>query len=123
MKIKHLKDLKDNGGLKKRLAKVMALQCFRNTELENLHAGTSPSSKTGDFSDVKVVSPYGEVLWNDVSRFSDEEMKKLMIDVVNHCYSFLHLLYNDSKGDEIIELLREKDVKPEWQDPTGILQF
>jgi hypothetical protein len=58
--------------------------------------------------------------WNDVSRFSDEEMKKLMIDVVNHCYNFLLLLFNDSKGDEIIELLKEKDVKPEWQDPIGI---
>jgi len=44
-----------------RLAKLIAFECFRNTELENLHAGKFPSSKTGDYSDVKVVSPYGEI--------------------------------------------------------------
>ena len=46
-----------------------------NTPLEDLHAGTFPSSKTGDYSDVRVVTPYGEIPWNAVSRLSDEEMK------------------------------------------------
>ncbi len=44
----------------KRVAKLLAKQCFRNT-IEDLHCGTSPSSKTGDFSDVVVRSPYGEI--------------------------------------------------------------
>jgi hypothetical protein len=39
----------------------MALECFRNSELENLHAGKFSSSKTGDYSDVKVISPDREI--------------------------------------------------------------
>ena len=48
---------------------VMALclvnACVRNS-LEDLHAGIFPSSESGDFTDVKVVSPYGEIPWNQV---------------------------------------------------------
>jgi hypothetical protein len=61
MTTKPLREIRNNTLLKKRLAKGTALQCFRNTHLENLHAGMSPSSETGDFSDVNVVSPYGEI--------------------------------------------------------------
>lgn len=70
---------------------------------------------------MKVVTSFGEIPWNEVSRLSDEEMKKLMIDVVNHCYDFLILLFDDSRGDDIIEVLRKTDLKKEWQDPTGTL--
>jgi ligand-binding SRPBCC domain-containing protein len=120
MTAKTLREIRHNTVLKKRLAKVMALHCFRNTKLECLHAGISPSSKTGDFNDVKVVSPYGEIPWTEVSRFNDDEMKDLMIDVVNHCYDFLLVLFNDIKGNDIIELLKTTDVKKNWQDPTVI---
>lgn len=95
----------------------MALHCFRNTELENLHAGKAPSSKIGDYSDVKVVSPYGEIPWKELSRFNDEEMKELMIDVVNECYRFLFVLFNSVDGDRIVEYLKENDFHPEWNDP------
>lgn len=64
-------------------------QCVRNSMLENLHAGTTPGSATGDYSDVKVVTPYGEIPWNQLSRISDEEMKALMIDVSNKVFTFL----------------------------------
>ena len=37
--------------LRKRLAKLTALQCFRNTELENLHAGRVHVSQTGDYTE------------------------------------------------------------------------
>lgn len=66
--------------IRKRLAKFMSLQCFRNTEIENIHAGTAPSSATGDFSDVKVATPFGEIPWNQLSRISQEEMKALNIE-------------------------------------------
>jgi len=46
-----------NPELKKRLAKYLAQQCFRNTMLEDLHAGITPSSQTGDYTDVVVQSP------------------------------------------------------------------
>src|SRR3546814_938876 len=42
-----------------------------------------------DFSDVKVVSPFGEIPWTQVSRISDAEMKALMIEIVNRVYTFL----------------------------------
>lgn len=64
-------------------------QCVRNTMLETLHAGIVPASRSGDFSDVKVVTPYGEIAWRDLSRISDDEMKALMIEVTNKVFTFL----------------------------------
>jgi hypothetical protein len=94
--------------VRKRLAKAMARDCFRNTALEDFHAGAFPSSRAGDYSDVKVVSPYGEIGWERLSRLSDEEMKALMIDVVNHCYDFLTTLCGPF-GDTIVEHLRQRE--------------
>ncbi|SRR6266545_483558 len=71
------------------LAKALAVLCMRNTFLEDLHSGTVPASKAGDYSDVKVVTPYGEIPWQRVSRISDEEMKRLMKEVVNKLFTFL----------------------------------
>src|SRR5437879_13314730 len=70
------------------LARSVAALCVRNTFLEELHAGTTPASKTGDYSDVKVVTPYGEIPWQQLSRISDEEMKRLMKESVNRGYTF-----------------------------------
>jgi hypothetical protein len=70
-------------------AKAIAALCVRNTSLEDLHSGTTPSSKTGDYSDVKVVTPYGEIPWLNLSRVSDAEIKRLMKEIVNKVYSFL----------------------------------
>jgi len=39
-------------------ATMLAFHCVRNSSLEDLHAGIFPSSKTGDYTDVTVVSPY-----------------------------------------------------------------
>ena len=71
------------------LAKAIVLHCVRNTRLEDLHAGTYPDSATGDYTDVKVVSPYGEIPWNRVSRISDAEMRSLMRQCVNRVYTYL----------------------------------
>ena len=79
----------------------------RNSELENLHAGTGPSSKTGDYSDVKVVSPYGEIPWNDLSRISDEEMGPL----------------KDSMRKEMsrtILMLKENGLEISWSESSPI---
>jgi hypothetical protein len=53
--------------------------------LEDFHSGKVPSSPIGDYSDVKVVTPSREIEWDELSRLSDAEMKRLMIDVVDHC--------------------------------------
>ncbi len=66
-----------------RLAQTLVEVCVRNSGIEDLHAGTFPDLQRGDFSDVKVVSPYGEIPWTDLSRISDEEMKRLMIEIVD----------------------------------------
>jgi hypothetical protein len=71
------------------LAKAITAICVRNGFLEDLHSGVTPSSKTEDYCDVKVVTPYGEIPWPEVSRISDEEMKRLMKGIVNQMYAFL----------------------------------
>jgi hypothetical protein len=77
----------------KRLAKYLAQRCFRNTILEDLHAGITPASQTGDYTDVFIRPPYGEIPWRRLSRLSDQEMKALMIDVVNKTYGALIVLF------------------------------
>ena len=54
-----------------------------------------------------------------MSRLSDEEMKALMIDVVNKTYRALRLLFDNRTGDELIEILAQRDVVPQWNDPTS----
>jgi hypothetical protein len=103
--------------LQKRLAKHMVLQCFRNSRLEDLHAGISPSSAAGDFFDVQVSSPYGTIPWPEVSRFNDDEMKDLMIDVVNRAYRFIHTLFDENTGAWLLHQLAERDPLPRWNDP------
>lgn len=83
--------------------------------LEDLHAGPPARSATGDYSDVKVVTPYGEIPWNDVSRISDEEMAALMREVVNKIFTLLR--FNEELGS----------ISPEaqsvWDPPCLDLRF
>ena len=82
-----------------KFATMLAFHCVGNSSLEDLHAGMFPSSKTGDYTDVKVVSPYGEIAWNRVGRISDEEMQRLSEDIVNHLYTFLFYLLTNGEPD------------------------
>ena len=71
------------------LARVMGLVCVRHTELENIHAGKAPVSRTGDYSDVTVVDALGRrIPWPEVSHFDDELMRKLMREIVDRLYTF-----------------------------------
>ena len=75
-----------------KMAKAMALACVRNGFLEDLHAGKSIRSKTGNYFDVHVVTPEQKITWKEVSRLNDAEMKRLMQEVVNKLYTvFLNL--------------------------------
>lgn len=102
----------------RRLAKYLAQQCFRNTILEDLHAGITPDSQIGDYTDVVVRSPYGEIPWPNLSRLNDEEMKALMIDVVNKTYHALIVLFDDRLGGELIKILAQRDLLPPWNEPA-----
>jgi hypothetical protein len=68
--------------LQRRLAKYVVLDAFRTSTLEDLHSGVSPSLITGDYADVPLITPYRAIRWTKVSRLNDDEMKRLMIDVV-----------------------------------------
>ncbi len=76
--------------------------------------GTSPLSASGDYSDVSVSSPYCVIPWPEVSRLNDEEMKPLMIDVVDRTYRFIHTLFDERTGGELLLRLAERDP-PQWQ--------
>ena len=101
----------------KRLAKYLVHRCFRNSVLEDLHAGIAPDSKAGDYSDVVVSTPFGEIPWHKLSRFDDAEMKTLMIDVVQRAYDFIRELFDEAKGGELLLQLVMRDPLPRWQDP------
>ena len=67
-----------------KLARIMAMLCVRNTELETLHAGQTPVTRTGDYSDVFVVdADRRHIPWSEVSRIDDAEMRQLMHEIVN----------------------------------------
>ena len=62
------------------LIRFITEKAIRNS-LEDLHSGIFPSTKTNDYSDVKVVTPYGEIPWNNISRISDKELRTLMLEI------------------------------------------
>lgn len=76
----------------KDIALMITVNCVRNGIIEAFHVGLVPKTKTGDFSDVTVVTPFGEIPWTHVSRISDIEMKAFNIQVVNRLYTALSFL-------------------------------
>jgi hypothetical protein len=101
--------------VRQRLAKRMVESGFRD-RLEDIHAGTFPSSKSGDGTDIVVTSPYGEIPWNRLARISDEEMKQLNKGAVTWMYGFLTDLLNGNHWP-LLEMLRERDPLPRWDAP------
>ena len=63
-------------------------------------------------------SPYGTIPWPQVSRLNDEEMKQLMIDVVDRAYRFIHRLFDEAEGGVLLLSLAERDPAPKWLTPT-----
>lgn len=98
-----------------KLAKTMAMLCVRNTHLETIHAGKTPVTRTGDWSDVTVVDADGNrIPWTDVSHISDDEMRDLMLDIVNRLYTF-HLCADEPGLQAEIE--KWMAVEGKWDDP------
>ena len=98
-----------------KLAKIMAMLCVRNTQLETLHAGLTPITRTGDYSDVVVLDADGRrIPWTEVSRFDEDEMRALMRDIVNRLYTF-HLHADEPKLQATIE--RWMGVADKWDEP------
>ncbi|MDX8348892.1 hypothetical protein SLH49_12975 [Cognatiyoonia sp. IB215446] len=109
-----MKDTSTDGAMAQ-FAKRLAINCVRNTVLEDYHSGRVPKTKSGDFSDVRVIDAEGtEVPWIDVSRISDEEMKRLMKCVVDRLYTCL--MRTEEPG--FIKLLAAYDASTDkWDAP------
>jgi hypothetical protein len=103
------------------LAKAIALACVRNTFLEDMHAGKVPKTQTGDYSDVKVVTPFGDIAWNDLSRIDDDEMQRLMKEVVNKIFTVLVRL-DDPAFLKTFDEFTAQSVK-KWDDPEFLEKF
>jgi hypothetical protein len=103
------------------LAKALAVTCVRNTFLEDLHAGKTPRTQAGDFSDVKVMTPSGEIAWNDVSRISNDEMKRLMKEVVNKLFTAL-VRIDDPDFLKSLDSLSEQYIA-NWDEPDFLPTF
>jgi hypothetical protein len=84
-------DLKNNATLRKRLARFLARECFRaSKKLEEMHTAGS---------------------------IGQEDMKELMIEVVNRTYLYLSAIFASNASPEIIEHLKEHDPVPKWNEP------
>lgn len=98
-----------------KLAKTMAMLRVCNTRLETIHAGKTPVTRTGDWSDVTVVDADGNrIPRTDVSHISDDEMRDLMRDIVNRLYTF-HLCA-DEPGIQA-EIERCMTATGKWDEP------
>ncbi|MCC6006254.1 MAG: hypothetical protein JJU40_01090 [Rhodobacteraceae bacterium] len=105
----------DDKRIAAKLASIMAMLCVRNTQLETLHAGPAPITRTGDYSDVFVHDADGRrIPWPEASRIDDNEMRALMQEIVNRLYTF-HLEANDPKLQATIE--RWMGVAMNWDEP------
>ena len=108
-------------------AKLMAAACVRRGYLEKLHAGTTPVTRTGDYSDVKVIDAEGrEIPWNEVSRLRQDEMKSLMTGVVNRIHTFLARTIFSATTDEAFEQALDRAALPwtkEWDEPKYLADF
>ena len=77
-----------------------------------------PVLRVGDYSDVVVHTPFGQIPWHEISRFDDAEMKSLMVDVTSMVYQLVQELSDERRGGELMLELATKDPAPGWDDPT-----
>ena len=97
-------------------AKLMTAACVRRGYLEKLHAGFTPVSRAGDYSDVKVIDAEGrEIPWNEVSRISQDEMKTLITGVVNRIHTFLaRTLFSETEDKAFHQALLRTCCATTW---------
>lgn len=96
-------------------AKTLTAICVRNAEIENIHAGKVPITKTGDYSDVKVIDADGnEYSWGEVSHITNREMKSMMKGIVNRLYTFF-MQGDDPRFDKNMEY--HKRFTRKWDEP------
>lgn len=99
------------------IAKAIVAYCFRNTtSIEEIHAGITPVSKAGDYSDVFIIDAAGnKIPWNAASRVSQAEMKALMRTAVNRVYAVLSHEGDAEFEKEVLEYALE--YTRGWDEP------
>ena len=113
--------------LQSEFSKIMTAACVRRGYLEKLHAGITPITRTGDYSDVKVIDAEGrEIPWNQVSRIDQTEMKTLITGVVNRIHTFLTRTIFSPTQDQAFEQALERAAAPwtkTWDEPKYLADF
>jgi hypothetical protein len=108
-------------------AKIMTAACVRRGYLEKLHAGITPVTKTGDYSDVKVIDAEGrEIPWDQVSRINQDEMKTLITGVVNRMHTFLSRTILSASENKEFNRALERSALPwtkNWDEPKYLADF
>ena len=108
-------------------SKILTAACVRRGDLEMLHSGITPVTRTGDYSDVKVIDGEGrEIPWNQVSRINQQEMKALMIGVVNRIHTFLTRTLFSATPDKAFEEAVDRAATPwtrAWDEPQFLPDF
>lgn len=96
MDITSWQEIQKNEVVRKRLAKKIVRECFRDGEFEEFHS--------------------------QLAELDDDAVKVIMTDAVNRTYVFLSKLSN-AMGDLIVERLKERDDVPDWDDPKDARLF
>lgn len=108
-------------------SKIMAAACVRRGYLEQLHEGVTPITRSGDYSDVKVIDAEGrEIPWNQVSRINQDEMKTLMRGVVNRIHTFLARTLFSVSEDKAFQQALDRGAVPwisAWDEPEYLADF
>lgn len=108
-------------------AKLLTAACVRRGYLEKFHAGRTPITKTGDYSDVKVIDAEGrEIPWNEVSRIDQAEMKTLITGVVDRVYTFLARTIFSASEDKAFLQAVDRTTAPwtkTWDEPKYLSKF
>lgn len=79
-----------------------------------LHGGTYPSSLVGDYSDVYVITPYGFIPWNNLSKTNNKILSEIKKQIKKEIKLYLNILINDidiQLSENFVELQRKNGVK------------
>ena len=108
-------------------AKIMTAACVRRGYLEKLHAGITPVTRTGDYSDLKVIDAEGrKIPWNQVSRINQNGMKTLIIGVVNRIHTFVARTLFSTTEDKAFQQALDRAATPwtkAWDEPRYLADF
>jgi len=92
--------IRKNPLILKRVAKFLVQRCFRNTVIEDYHAGYGLSGTK-----------------SKASRITQAEMKALMIEAVDKTYSFLWALLREEIGAAFLADFGTVDPVGDWNEP------